>query len=130
MSFIEWLIGLFRRPPGRVTNVRVKVVPMKEIAVSWDIPAVREDGSAMPASEIAYTEVTLSTDGGKTFAALGQVKPDAVQTVKRAPVPDGAYLFRLVVVGTNGKKGKPFDLNVPVDTPAPGVVTAVKATIS
>lgn len=130
MSLIEWLRGLFRRPPGRVTNVRVKVVPMKEIAVSWDIPAVREDGSAMPPTEIAYTEVSLSTDAGKTFASLAQVKTDATQSVKRAPVPDGAYLFRLVVVGTNGKKGKPVDINVPVDTPAPGLVTNVKAAVS
>lgn len=129
MSLIEWLLGLFRRPPGRVTNVRIRVT-MKEIAVSWDIPAVRDDGSAMPVTEIAHTEASLSTDGGKTFTPLAQVKPDATQIVKRSPVPDGAYLFRLVVVGTNGKKGKPVDLNVPVDTPAPGVVTAVKATIT
>lgn len=130
MSLIDWLLGLFRRPPGRVRNVRVKVVPMKEIALSWDIPVVREDGSAMPATEIAYTEVSLSTDAGKTFSALSQVKPDVPQSVKRSPAPDGTYLFRLVVVGTNGKKGKPVDLPVPVDTPAPGVVTAVKATIT
>jgi len=26
MSWIEWLIGrLFKKPPGRVTNVRIKV---------------------------------------------------------------------------------------------------------
>lgn len=129
MSWWQWLVGLFRRPPGRVTNVRFRIT-MKEISLSWDIPVVREDGSAMPVSEIAHTEVTLSTDGGKTFAALAQVKPDAIQTVKRSPAPDGAYLFRLVVVGINGKKGKPVDLNVPVDTPAPGVVTALKATIT
>lgn len=103
---------------------------MKEIAVEWAIPTIREDGSAMPATEIAYTEASMSTDGGKTFAVLAQVKPDATQIVKRSPVPDGAYLFRLVAVGTNGKRGKAVDLNVPVDTPAPGVVTAVKATIS
>ena len=129
MSLIQWLLGLFRRPPGRVTNVRFKAT-MKEIALTWDIPVVREDGSAMPATEIAYTEVSLSTDAGKTFATLAQVKPDAVQTVKRSPVPDGAYLFRLIAVGTNGKRGKPSDLNVPVDTPAPSVVTSVKATVS
>lgn len=129
MSFIDWLIGLFRRPPGRVTNVRYRVT-MKEIAVEWLIPTVRDDGSPMPASEIAHTEASLSTDGGKTFTVLAQVKPDATQIVKRSPVPDGAYLFRLVAVGTNGKRGKPVDLNVPVDTPAPGVVTAVKATVT
>jgi hypothetical protein len=129
MSFLEWLIGLFRRPPGRVTNARIKVT-MKEIAVEWVVPVVRDDGSPMPVSEIAYTEASISTDGGKTFTALAQVKPDTAQIVHRSPIPDGAYLFRLVVVGTNGKKGKPVDLNVPVDTPAPGVVTAVKATIT
>jgi len=129
LSFIEWLIGLFRRPPGRVTNVRYQVT-MKEIAVEWAVPVVRDDNTPMPVTEIAYTEASLSTDAGKTFAVLAQVKPDTAQIVRRSPVPDGAYLFRLVVVGTNGKRGKPVDLNVPVDTPAPGVVTAVKATIT
>jgi hypothetical protein len=130
MSWWEWLLGLLRRAPGRVTNVVVKVVPMKEIAVSWDLPVIRDDGSPMPLSEIAFTEATLSTDGGKTFVALGQVKPDTIQIVKRSPIPDGAYLFRLIVVGVNGKKGKPTDVTVPVDTPAPGVVTALKATVT
>jgi hypothetical protein len=103
---------------------------MKEIAVEWQVPAVRDDGSAMPISEIAYTEASLSTDTGKTFTVLAQVKPDTTQIVKRAPVTDGAYLFRLIAVGTNGKRGKPVDLPVPVDTPAPGIVTAVKATVT
>ena len=129
MSLIDWLLGLFRRPPGRVTNVRYKVT-MKEIAVEWAVPVVRDDGSPMPITEIAYTEASLSTDNGTSFTVLAQVKPDATQIVKRSPVPDGAYLFRLVAVGTNGKRGKPVDLKVPVDTPAPGVVTAVKATIT
>lgn len=129
MSWIDWLRGLFRRPPGRVTNVRFRI-RMKEIALTWDVPVVREDGSAMPVTEILHTEVSLSTDAGKTFTVLGQVKPDATQIVKRSPVPDGAYLFRLIVVGTNGKRGKPTDLNVPVDTPAPGVVTALKAAVT
>jgi hypothetical protein len=129
MSFWQWLIGLFRRPPGRVTNVQSRVT-MKEIAVSWDVPVVREDGSTMPVAEILHTEVSLSTDAGKTFAVLSQVKPDATQIVKRSPITDGTYLFRLIVVGTNGKRGKPVDLPVPVDTPAPGVVTAVKATVT
>ena len=129
MGLIEWLLGLFRRPPGRVTNVRLQVT-MKEIAVEWAVPVVRDDNSAMPVSEIAYTEASLSIDNGASFAVLAQVKPDATQIVKRSPVPDGAYLFRLVAVGTNGKRGKPVDLKVPVDTPAPGVVTSVKATIT
>lgn len=129
MSWLEWLRGLFRRPPGRVTNVRFKVT-MKEIALEWAVPAVRDDGSSMPATEIAYTEVSLSTDAGKNFTSLAKVKPDETQVIKRSPALDGAYLFRLVVFGTNGKKGKPIDCNVPVDTPAPGVVTAVKASVT
>ena len=83
----------------------------------------------MPASEIAYTEVALSTDGGKTFTTPVQVKPDATQIWKRSPAPDAAYVFRLVVVGVNGKKGDPFDVTQTVDTPAPGQVTDVKVTV-
>jgi hypothetical protein len=130
MNWFDWLRGLFRKPPGRVTNVRAQVIPMKEIAVSWDLPVIRDDGSPMPLSEIAYTEASLSTDKGTTFTALGQVKPDTIQIVKRSPIADGSYLFRFVVVGINGKKGKPTDLTVPVDTPAPGVVVALKATVT
>lgn len=83
----------------------------------------------MPVSEIAYTDVTLSTDGGKTFTSLGQVKPDATQLVKRAPSPDGNYIFRLIVIGVNGKKGDPYDVTQTVDTPAPGQVTGVKVSV-
>jgi hypothetical protein len=129
MSWIDWLRGLLRRPPGRVTHVRIKVT-VKEISLEWAVPAVRDDGSAMPVSEIAYTEALLSVDGGRTFAPIAQVKPDATQIVKRSPAPDGAYVFRLIAVGTNGKKGKPVDTPVTVDTPAPGAVTAVKATVT
>src|SRR3569833_2386304 len=103
MGLIEWLLGLFRRPPGRVNKVRLQVT-MKEIAVEWAVPVVRDDNSAMPVSEIAYTEASLSIDNGSSFAVLAQVKPDATQIVKRSPVPAGAYLFRLVAVGTNGKR--------------------------
>jgi hypothetical protein len=130
MSWIDWLRGLFRRPPGRVTNVRIRVIPMKEIALEWAIPAIREDGSAMPAAEVDYTEVTLSTDGARTFTPLAKVKADATQAVKRAPAPDGDYTFRFVVVGINGKRGKPFDKGVKVDTPAPGALADVKATVT
>lgn len=129
MSWWDWLIRFFRRP-GRVTNVRTKVVPMKEISVEWAVPVVRDDGSPMPVAEIAHTEAFLSTDGGTTWTALAQVKPDTTQIVKRQPAPDGNYIFRLVVVGTNGKKGKPVDTPVKVDTPAPGVATGIKVAVT
>jgi len=130
MNWIDWLRRLFRKAPGRVTNVRIQVSPMKEIAAEWAVPTVREDGSAMPVTEIAHTEASLSADAGATFAVLAQVKPDTTQTVKRAPAPDGSYVLRLVVVGTNGKRGKPVDTPVKIDTPAPGVATAIKVTVT
>ena len=102
---------------------------MQEFTAEWQLPTKRKDGSTMPASEIAGTEASLSTDGGKTFALLASVKPDVPQTVKRSPLPDGNYVLRLVAVGTNGKKGDPVDTPIPVDTPAPGAVTGVKVTI-
>jgi hypothetical protein len=130
MTWLQWLLALFRKAPGRVTHVRIQVTPMKEIVAEWALPAVREDGSAMPPTELAHTEASLSTDGGRIFTVLAQVKPDVAQTVKRAPAPDGSYVLRLVAVGTNGKKGKPVDNPVTVDTPAPGLVTGVKVTVS
>jgi hypothetical protein len=130
MNWLDWLRGLLRKPPGRVTHIRVWITDMKEIAAEWALPTIREDGSAMPPTEIAYTEALLSTDGGKTYAVLTQVKPDVPQTVKRAPAPDGNYVLRLVAVGTNGKRGKPVDTPVLVDTPAPGLVTAVKVAVT
>jgi hypothetical protein len=102
---------------------------MQEINVGWNLPAVRRDGSAVLPGEIAYTEASFSTDGGKTFSTPVQVKPDTTQTVKQKPAPDGNYTFRLVVVGTNGKRGDPFDVTQKVDTPAPGQVTGVTVTV-
>lgn len=130
MSWWQWLLSLFRRAPGRVTDVRVKVIPMQEISVEWAVPAIREDGSPMPVAEIAHTEASLSTDAGKTWVALAQVRPNETQIVKRAPAPDGAYIFWFVAVGVNGKKGKPVDTPVTVDTPAPGLVSGVKVTVT
>lgn len=129
MWWLEWLMRLFRKAPGPVTNVRIQVTPMKEIKVEWSLPTVRVDGSAMPATEIDYTEALFSTDAGKTFVSLGKVEPDAVQIVNRAPAPDGQYVVRLIAVGVNGKKGPPVDTPVVVDTPAPGTVTAVKVSV-
>jgi hypothetical protein len=124
VDFIRWLLGfLFGKAPGPVTNIQIKVIPMKEIDLSWDLPSTSQP------SDIAYTDVSLSTDGGKTFASLGQVKPDATQLVKRTPAPDGSYVFRLIVVGVNGKKSAGKDQVVTVDTPAPGDVQNVKVTI-
>jgi hypothetical protein len=123
VDFIHWLIRFFGKAPRPVTNIRVKVIPMKEIDVSWDLPSTSQ------ASDIAYTDVGLSTDGGKTFSSIAQIKPDATQIVKRAPAPDGNYVFRLTVVGVNGKKSPGKDQPVVVDTPAPGDVQNVKVTV-
>lgn len=103
---------------------------MQEIDVSWNLPTKRKDGSDMPAAEIAYTEVSISTDGAKTFSVPVKVMPDATQIVKRTPAPDASYVFRMVVVGVNGKKGDPLDVTQIVDTPAPGQVTGVKVTVT
>lgn len=130
MTFLERLRDFFRRrAPGKVSNVRVTIT-MQEFTAEWVLPAVRKDGSKMPPSEIAGTEASLSTDGGKTFALLATVKPDVPQTVRRAPAPDGKYVLRLVVVGTNGKKGDSVDTPITVDTPAPGLATGIKVSIA
>lgn len=105
---------------------------MRTVNVSWDVPAVREDGKALPITEILDTEVLIAAvaDNGTVgnFTSLAKVKPDATQTVTH-PVPDGNYKLRFIVTDTFGKKGKPLDASVTVVSAPPGQVTNVKVTI-
>jgi hypothetical protein len=134
MSWWQWILGWLKKPPGRVTNVRIKVSRMaRTITVTWDLPLVREDNKPLPKAEIANTEVLLASAAANgtvgAFASLAKIAPDATQTIER-DVPDGNYRIRFIVTDIFGKVGKPVDANATVVSAPPGVVTNIKVTVA
>lgn len=106
---------------------------MRTVTLTCDVPVVREDGKALPKTEIDNTEVlfaTVATDGTvSAFTSLSKVKPDATQTVNQ-DMPDATYKFRFIVTDIFGKKGKPVDATAVIASAPPGVVTNIKVTVA
>lgn len=129
MTFFEWLAGfLWKRPPGQAIHLRIEV-HMRTVTVAWDVSPTNDEGKPLPIAELAYTEVLLSSDAGKTFTSLAKVKPNDTQTITK-DMPDGSYVFRLVETNIYGRSGKPLDGTAVVQSAAPGQVINLKITVS
>lgn len=75
--------------------------------VEWDNPTQREDGTALPLSEIAYTRVMwgtcTSTGGLGTISATVNV-PSPNSSVEIQNIPAGSYCFAAITVDTEGQE--------------------------
>lgn len=107
---------------------------MATVTVNWNEPTTRTDGSALPLSAIAGTNVSYSSDNGATFTFLASVPPGATNQITKDLTP-GTYIFRLAVVDKQvpPKTGANVDKSAVVSNPslaAPGIVTNVTVVIS
>ena len=99
---------------------------MRNVEILWEILPTRNDGSVLDvATEVASVEVSSSSDGGTTFNVLANVVPADPQEHTESVAP-GDWIFRLVVVDTNGLRSaahdEPFTV---VDEPPSGVTNVV-----
>ena len=103
---------------------------MRNAIVSYDLPTTRQSGLPLDPADIAGVEVSLSADGGANFAVLDTVAPPAT-SLEQTELEPGDYMFRLIVIDTNGRRGNPVDepFAIPDDT-APGEVTNVQVQVS
>jgi len=70
-----------------------------DLTISWDHPIAREDGSALPASEIdSYYIAYMNNDGSMSIVAV----PGSVNSVTIPDFPPGTYEFTINTVDTDG----------------------------
>ena len=106
----------------------------KTVELTWLDPSVRADGSPLSAAEIASVKVLMSADAGANFTELGSVGAGA-QAFAQTDLPDGTYIFKVVVVDTqvDPKSSSGVTIEVAVITvvvlSAPGDVTNLTATV-
>jgi hypothetical protein len=129
MSLLDWLLRWWRRPPRAPVILGVRVLA-QTMTIAWSLPTKRSDaaGTALPVSEIAGTEVSLSTDGGLGYTVIGNVPPNTTQQFTRPDLADGSYKIRLTVIDTAGRRGVPAIGDAVVKTifpPAAPVIASI-----
>lgn len=130
--FLKWLLALLffwrrKKPPGPVTNLTLKVNTMTDKTITWKDPVVREDGTALAASEIARLEIGMKVAGAPDFTTIAHVAP-GVQSFTQTDLPVGNYEFSVTPVDTQipPKSGAAATIAVSIAAPvlaAPGSVT-------
>jgi len=103
------------------------------VTASWNLPTERTDGTALPASDIAFVRFSVSQGGA--FTHLIDVKPSVDTTTLDQNFAPGNYVLRAVV----HDRQNPARLSTPVDTPfvipvsslaAPKPVTGLTAAVT
>jgi hypothetical protein len=77
---------------------------MARATLNWSLPTTRVNGDALTPGEIAFTDISMSADGGANWAPPIQVPSDAVQTFVVDDLTPGTYLFRATVEDTDGRR--------------------------
>jgi hypothetical protein len=101
---------------------------MTTAVVTWDLPTTRESGGPITPEDISGVQVSLSSDGGATFIAQGNIFVPNPMTISIPNLDDGTYIIRLVVVAKGGVRSAnsdtPFTI-VTADTSPPSTVQNV-----
>lgn len=100
----------------------------KNVNVSWDLPTTRESNLPLNPDDIQHVEVSLSANLGGDFTIINTIEPPTTDIT----VPDldvGDWIFRLVVVDTDGRRSINIDVDVNVpDETNPSSVVNVQVT--
>jgi hypothetical protein len=89
---------------------------MQSMTVTWTLPTKWTDGTTLPVSQIASSEVSISADNGATWSLLGNVAPNTTQTLQK-DLADGAYKIRVLEISTAGVRGLPAIGDCLIKTP-------------
>lgn len=103
----------------------------RDVTVSWDLPTTRTSGGPLNPSEIQFTRVELSADGGANYSTLGDIEPGVAQEVLVPELEFGAWFFRVSVFDTRNAQGEAATIEAVVpDDSAPAAVLNLRVEIS
>jgi len=90
---------------GSVTSnsATLTVNPFASIALSWDTPTAREDGSALPLNEIDSYKVYISYEGDSFEDTLSV--PASLNNIELADMPPGNYQLAIATTDSTGITG-------------------------
>ena len=90
---------------GSVTSnsSTLTVNPLASIALSWDTPTAREDGSALALNEIDSYKVYISYEGDSFEDTLSV--PATLNNIELADMPPGSYQLAIATTDTTGITG-------------------------
>lgn len=101
---------------------------MARATLNWTLPTTRVNGAALTPAEIDRTDIMMSADGGNTFSTPVQVPSDAVQTFVIDNLDPGDYVFRAIVIDTDGRASASADVTGAV-LAAPSAIGDLTVTI-
>ena len=103
---------------------------MSTANMSWVLPTTRTSGRPLTVDEIAGVEVSISGDLGANWkVATTKAPPDLTHSISDLEV--GTWIFRFIVIDTNGKRSGPFDKTAEVeDDSDPSPITDVTIVIT
>ena len=80
----------------------------REVTVTWEMQAHREDGSYLPPEEVAYCEIWY----GDSFADINTAKFYCYNDSVELLIPDGDTFFIIRAVDTEGLESRWSDIIV------------------
>lgn len=102
---------------------------MARATLNWTLPTTRVDGGPLPPDQIKHTEISMSADGGDSFAPPIEVPPDAAQTFTVDNLVGGSYIFKAVVVDKQDRRSADAEAIGQVDIAAPSAIADLTVTI-
>lgn len=101
---------------------------MARATLNWTLPTTRANGDPLMLVEIVETEISMSADGGTNFSPPISVPSDAVQTFVVDDLAVGTYIFRAVVIDTDGRRSAEAEAGASV-LDAPSAIADLSVTI-
>ena len=102
----------------------------KNVTIVWTLPTTREGGGALNENDIQHVLPAMSADGGANFTALAPVTPGEIQQVFVPDLEVGEWIFRFIVVDTDGQSSDVHEEPVEVlDDSPPNPISDVTVTI-
>lgn len=113
--------------PKPATNLSLEI-DMARATLNWTLPTERVDGTALDPSEIDRTDIMMSADGGANFSSPAPVLPTEPQTFVVDNLTVGSYVFRAIVIDTDGRASDMAEVTGSV-LAAPAAITDLSVTI-
>lgn len=111
-----------------VSNFNLEI-DMAKATLNWTLPTQRVNGVALDPAEIDRTDIMMSADGGANFSPPAPVTPDVPQTFEVDNLTAGEYVFRAIVVDTDGRTSDIAEVTGSV-LDAPAAIADLSVTIT
>lgn len=102
---------------------------MAQATLNWTLVSTRDDGSPLAPTDIAFTGISMSADGGASFGPEAQVLPTEAQEFVVDGLVPGTYIFRGVVQDVDGRRSGDAEASGSV-LAAPSAIADLTVTIT